>query len=126
MNISAWVSLVAILSFLVTVIGFGIVLWNQIRKLGDGFDTRLDRLEIKIDEVKAELKADIKEVRAELKSDIQRVETELKADIQRIETELKADIKEVERKVDRNNYRIDVLYQRTPTPASREPELSVI
>lgn len=79
------------------------------RKLG-AIEEKVDSLEKKVLEVRAELKADINRVETSLKTDMKKLEEGLKADMQELETDLKASMQKLEAdlKADIANLKADI------------------
>ena len=79
------------------------------RKLST-IEEKVDSLEKKVLEMRAELKADINRVETSLKTDMKKLEEGLKADMQELETDLKASMQKLEAdlKADIANLKADI------------------
>ena len=106
---------------LITILGVGVALIalmaTYLYRMEKRFDDRIDRLDGRIDQLGAELRAEIRDVRTELRAEIRDVQTELRAEIR----EVRAEIQNVRSDIAGVNTRIDRLIEETRrTPVGTE------
>jgi gas vesicle protein len=68
---------------------------NHIAHLDQDVHAKIDKLDVKIQDVKDALKSEIKEVKDSLKSEVKEVKDSLKSEVKEVKDSLKSEVKEV-------------------------------